>query len=88
MELAYVTIKNAQQLGKGTEWSGTGFYVAQALKEQSLSVDYLGPLQDELQMRIIRKIKRHYYQTKNKLYLKDTEPLILKRYATQVLKKL
>ncbi|MDB9527392.1 glycosyltransferase [Oscillatoria sp. CS-180] len=89
MKIAYITIKNAQRLGKGMEWSGTGFYIAQALKNQSLPVDYFGPLQDRLPMRLVRKAKRHYYhQFFRKLYLKDTEPVILKGYADQVNQKL
>lgn len=88
MKLAYVTIKNAQQLGKGTEWSGTGYYIAQALEEQSVFIDYLGPLKDPLSMKALRKLKRHYHQTGGKVYFKDTDPAILKRYANQVAEKL
>lgn len=88
MKLAYVTIKNAQQLGKGTEWSGTGYHIAQALEEQSIGIDYLGPLRDALPMKALRKLKRHYYQSVGKVYFKDTEPVILRRYARQVAAKL
>lgn len=88
MKLAYVTIKNAKQLGKGTEWSGTGYHVAQALEAEDVPVDYLGPLENELSMRVMRKLKRHYHNHFGKVYFKDTDPALLRRYAAQVSQKL
>lgn len=88
MKLGYVTIKNSQQLGKATEWSGTGYYIARSLEQQHASLDYIGPLQDTFFTKAARKLKRHYYQLFRKHYLKDTDPLILQSYASQVSKKL
>ena len=89
MKLAYVTIKHAEQLGKATEWSGTGYYVAEALKHQGESLDYLGPLEDKVFPHAARKLKRHYYERFfQKRYLKDTDPSTLRSYANQVSKKL
>lgn len=88
MKLGYVTIKNAQQLGKATEWSGTGYYIAQSLKKQHTCLDYIGPLQDTFFTKATRKLKRHYYQIFRKHYLKDTDPLVLRSYANQVSKQL
>lgn len=88
MKLAYATIKNARQLGKGTEWSGTGYHIAQSIESHDVLVDYLGPLKDDLPMKAIRKLKRHYYQLFDEVYFKDPDPAILRRYAAQVSKKL
>jgi glycosyltransferase involved in cell wall biosynthesis len=89
MKLAYVTTYDARSLSGSNEWSGTGYYIAQSLKNQSIALDYIGPLQDSIVLRTIRKIKRHYFeQFHQKNYQKDSDPLTLKNYANQVAKKL
>lgn len=88
MKLAYVTTYNAQDLGSCNEWSGTGYYISQALKDQSINLEYIGPLKDKLSLKIARKCKRHYYDLFQKRYIKDPEPLILKDLAHQVQQKL
>lgn len=89
MKVAYVTIKDAQNLGRYTEWSGTGYYIARSLKQHGVEVDYLGPLANIISSRIVRKSKQLFYQYfKSKLYLKDTDPNILKNLANQVSQKL
>lgn len=89
MKVAYVTIKEAKNLGPRTEWSGTGYYIAQALKQQGADIDYLGPLQDTPLSRLVRKSKRLFYRQFNqKLYLKDTDPIHLKSLARQVSRQL
>lgn len=87
-KIAYVSIKNAKQLGKGTDWSGTSYYIAQSIKSHDTSLDYLGPLEDKLLPHAYRKLKRHYYQLRQEVYLKDTDPLTLRSYASQVSKML
>lgn len=88
MTVAYVTIKNAQQLGRHTEWSGTGYHIAQALESRDVSLDYLGPLQNDLSMKVRRKLKRHYHQLSGKVYFKDTDSALLQKYAKQISTKL
>lgn len=89
MKLAYVTAYDASSLTRSNEWSGTGFYIAQALKNQLLSVEYIGPLQDPIALKAISKLKHHYYQLFHKNnYQKDADPLTLKNYASQIAKKL
>jgi glycosyltransferase involved in cell wall biosynthesis len=90
MKIAYVTSYDARHIGKSRvdEWSGLGYYIAQSLKQQSFSLEYVGPLEDRLISKITRKLKRHYYQLQKKQYIKDTEPIILKNYAQQVAAKL
>ncbi len=89
MKLAYVTTYDARTLKGSNEWSGTGYYIAQSLESQSLPLEYIGPLQDSLALKTLRKVKRHYYQlVQQKNYQKDADPLTLKDYANQIAQKL
>jgi glycosyltransferase involved in cell wall biosynthesis len=91
MKLAYVTTYDARFLGtKGfKEWSGTGYYIAQSLKNSiTPDLEYLGPLERSIAMRSLLKMKRHYHEFFGKTYIKDVEPLLLKNYADRVAKKL
>lgn len=85
MRVAYVTDYDAKDVKM---WSGTAYYIAQALKQQSLDLDFIGPLEDRLLNKVVRKVKRHYHEVSKKTYLKDPEPIILKNYAQQVARKL
>ncbi|MEM8677646.1 MAG: glycosyltransferase family 4 protein [Cyanobacteria bacterium P01_G01_bin.67] len=89
MKVAYVTTYDSTRLTGGDEWSGTGYHIAQALASQSIDLNYVGPLQDSLQFRILRKLKRHYYEViHQKGYEKNPDPPTLKNYAQQVKQKL
>lgn len=89
MKLAYVTTYDARILRGSNEWSGTGYYIAQSLEKQLITLDYIGPLQEPFISKAVRKVKRHYCeQFKQKNYQKDSDPLTLKNYANQVAKKL
>jgi len=88
MEIAYVTTYNARTLGGHNTWSGLGYYIAQAIKNQSVNLEYIGPIKDRLTLQIAGKFKRHYYKLLKKRYIKDPEPLILKDFAHQVAQKL
>lgn len=85
MKLAYVTTYDARTLKGSNEWSGTGYYIAQSLQNQSIPIEYIGPLEDAVTLRAIRKLKRHYYEIfHHQNYQKDADPLTLKNYARQV----
>lgn len=85
MKLAYVTAFDSLDI---KQWSGTGYYIGQSLKNQSIPIEHIGSLKDRFIWGLVRKSKRHYYELFNKKYLRDPEPLILKDYAHQVQKKL
>ncbi len=85
MKLAYVTEYDAHDV---KQWSGTGYFIAESLKNQSIELDYLGPLQDKLTYRLVRKLKRHYHEISGKKYMKDSEPYILRGFAQEVAHKL
>jgi glycosyltransferase involved in cell wall biosynthesis len=89
MQLGYVTTYDSRSLKGANEWSGTGYYIAQALNRHSISVDYLGPLEDPVLLQTFRKLKgRVYKHIYHKNYQKDADPLTLKNYAKQVANKL
>jgi glycosyltransferase involved in cell wall biosynthesis len=88
MRLAYVTPFDAQDLTIRDNWSGLGYYIAQALKNQSIDLEYIGPLEEKLSLQAIRKCKRFYYKILGKNYIKDSEPLIYRDYAEKISKKL
>lgn len=89
MQIAYVTTFNAETLSSPSNWAGTGYYIPESLKDQSMSLQYIGSLKEKLPLQAICKIKRHYHGffTRNK-YLKTLDPLILKNYSSQVHQKL
>lgn len=89
MELSYVTTYNARTLSGRDEWAGTGYSIAQSLKAQSISIDYIGPLQDSIILKSTRKLKRHYCEWfHHKGYQKDPDPWTLKHYSRQISRKL
>ncbi|BAZ40633.1 group 1 glycosyl transferase [Calothrix sp. NIES-4101] len=88
MKLAYVTHYDATNLKGSNEWSGTGYYIAEALKRQHINLDYIGPLKDRLHLKILGKCKRHYYELFRQRYINNSEPIILKNFANQISNKL
>ena len=85
MKVAYVTEYDARDVKK---WSGTGYFIAESLRNQLLDLECLGPLKDKLTYRLIRKSKRHCYELLGKKYMKDPEPFILKGFAKEIADKL
>ncbi|GJD16065.1 glycosyl transferase group 1 [Rivularia sp. IAM M-261] len=85
MKIAYVTTYDATDV---KQWSGTGYYIPLALKNQSLSVEYIGSLRERYLL--LSNVKERIYRSRffKKRYLRDREPLVLKDYAHQVSKKL
>ena len=89
MKLAYVTTYDSTKLTGFDEWSGTGYYIAEALNSQSIDLNYIGPLEDSITLKAIRKIKRHYFELcYQKHYEKNSHPRTLKNYARQIEQKL
>ncbi|MBD2445793.1 glycosyltransferase family 4 protein [Nostoc sp. FACHB-152] len=89
MKLGYVTTYDSRRLKGTNEWSGTGYYIARSLKEQSIDVEYLGSLKEPFSLQLLRKIKGSFSKyIFNKNYQKDAEPLTLKNYAKQIASKL
>jgi glycosyltransferase involved in cell wall biosynthesis len=89
MRLGYITTYDSSRLKGANEWSGTGYYIAQSLKNQNICVEYLGPLEDSFALQAFRHLKSRFYKhIFNKNYQKDADSLTLKSYARQVANKL
>jgi glycosyltransferase involved in cell wall biosynthesis len=89
VKIAYITTYDARSLQGANEWSGTGYYIAQALKNQSILLDYLSPLTAPCGLNGIRRTKRLYHKLVDRqTYQPDAEPLKLRSYARQINKKL
>ena len=86
MKIAYITTFDSRTLSN--QWSGTGYYIAQSLQKQSITLDYIGPLEDRLVLQFVSKLKSRYYKYFRKNYIKYIEPLILRDYGRQITEKL
>jgi glycosyltransferase involved in cell wall biosynthesis len=84
MKLAYVTIFDPLDI-KG--WSGISYYLAKSLENQSISLEYIGPLKEK-STRLINLKTRLYRRLFKKDHMPWTEPTILKDFAQQVSAKL
>ncbi|BAU65840.1 glycosyl transferase group 1 [Stanieria sp. NIES-3757] len=87
MKLAYVTTYNAEDVAN---WSGTGFYILQALRKQSLQVELIGSVKNKYSpVSLAAKGKEYLYKWLLKQsYLCDREPLLLKQYAKKTVQNL
>jgi len=84
MKIAYITTDDGTDINN---WSGSGYYIPLSLKNQSLSVEYIGSLRERY-LRLSNRKERFYDRFFHKTYLRDREPLILKDYARQVRERL
>jgi glycosyltransferase involved in cell wall biosynthesis len=84
MKIGYVTQYDASNI---LEWSGTGFNIARSLKNQNLTVDYIGGLKEKYFQFFKAKLYFYRYILK-KRYLLDREPFLLKNYARQIEKQI
>jgi glycosyltransferase involved in cell wall biosynthesis len=84
MKLAYVSIRDASDI---RQWSGTVYYMAQSLRNQGISLDYIDSLEEKNALLFKGKQFLYSYLFK-KRYLRDRELFIVKQYARQVASKL
>jgi glycosyltransferase involved in cell wall biosynthesis len=84
MKIAYVTTCDPKDI---SDWSGSPYFMAKALADQSVEVIHIGPLK-EYGDRLIRGKQLFYKHVARKNYRKDREPKILFSYADQVAEKL
>jgi hypothetical protein len=73
MRLAYVTPFDAKTLNTRFNWSGTSYYINEALKQQYIHLEYLEPLEEKLDLSMILKFKSRYHKLLNRKYAKNPE---------------
>ena len=95
MKVAWVSVYNAED---PNAYDGRGYYAPLSLKSQSISVEYIGPLQIPKRLRFYRKLLviRHRLLHENRFtkpgdrrwYSTDNIPIILRDYARQISRQL
>jgi hypothetical protein len=84
MKLTYVTTYNASNI---QNWSGIGYYMAKALQDAFIPLNYIGSLHETTSS--ISNIKqRAYARFLKQVYLLDRDPIVLRSYAAQVAEQL
>lgn len=84
MNIAYVSTYDVKDI---RQFSGLGYYIAQALEMQSIPLEYICPLEERCSLLFKGKVY-FYKQLLHQRYFRDREPFILKEYAKQVSHKL
>lgn len=79
MKVAYITTSDPNNI---LNWSGLNYYIAKSLKDQGVTINYIGPLKNKYIM-LYRSKKLIYKYLFKKNYLWDREPSILMNYASQ-----
>lgn len=77
MRIAYVTTYDSSDV---SQWSGLGFYIAEALRAAGLAVAELGPVDAGPDLVLLLK-KAAYLGLMWQRHLIDREPAVLRRYA-------
>ncbi|BAY31766.1 group 1 glycosyl transferase [Nostoc carneum NIES-2107] len=86
MKVGWVSTYDARDLH---EYSGRAYYAPQALKNQSLSIEYLGPLKMSPRERVKCAAKYRYYKYfQKKTYTRERDKSLLQDYARQLSQKL
>jgi len=80
MRIAYATTWDPLDI---RSWSGTSCYMAQAIKNESISLDFIGPLKKRHALQAYIK-SAYYHGLIRKRYLRNRGPSILKGYAGQI----
>jgi glycosyltransferase involved in cell wall biosynthesis len=89
MKIAYVTTYDASDV---SQWSGTGYYIAQSLRDAGAELSLVGPLEeprieDLLSVRIRRRLYDRLFRNRFGMFDLMYEPAVLRYYAAQVAKK-
>src|SRR2546430_6272284 len=84
MKIAYVTTYDTSDI---SNWSGSSYFIVKALKQQSIEVIRIGPLEEYIDYLIKAKVYFYKYVAKKNYHL-DREPKILLSYANQIARQL
>jgi glycosyltransferase involved in cell wall biosynthesis len=86
MKIAYVTTYDATDVGV---FGGCGYYIAQALKNQSMSLEYIGPLRQKYLYKPLFKVKEYSYKLiQKRRYTRSRDRILLRDYALQISRRL
>lgn len=86
MKIAYVTTYDATDRNA---FGGHVYYMAQSLKSQSISLEYIGPLTQKYSYKFVFRVKEYFYnRLLKKRYTRSRDRILLKDYARQISRKL
>jgi glycosyltransferase involved in cell wall biosynthesis len=83
MRIGYVTTYDPHDR---SQWSGLGYHVARALRQQHHALEYVGPLRKVRPGRILGK--KLLYRARRQGYLSDRDRVVVSGYAAQAGRKL
>ncbi len=83
MRIGYVTTYDPHDRN---QWSGLGYHVARALRQQHHKLEFIGPLRKVRPWRILAK--KALYTARRQGYLSDRDSAVVKGYAEQAARKL
>lgn len=85
MRIAYISTFNPKDIKNS--WSGTGYYLAQALEKSTHSISYIAPLYEQYEL--LAKMRQQIYRSVfHKRHLRGFDRSIIKGYASQTQKSL
>lgn len=86
MKIAFVTTYDATD---ANAFGGRGYYIAQALKNQSISLEYIGPLRQKYLYKPLFRAKECFYnRLQKKRYTRSRDRILLGDYAHQISRRL
>ncbi|MBI3259617.1 MAG: glycosyltransferase family 4 protein [Ignavibacteriae bacterium] len=84
MKIAYVSTFDAHLV---QSWSGLGYYIAKAIEQSGIEVEYVGPLKEKNSL--YYKAKQFFYRELfKKRHIRQAEPAILRENARQISKQI
>ncbi len=82
MKTAFVTTYDASEV---RHWSGTGYFIARALREAGLELELCGPLSVDPLLRVLLKAKGLWFnRIRRRRYFRTHDALIARRFAAVV----
>ncbi|MDR0864806.1 MAG: glycosyltransferase family 4 protein [Candidatus Symbiothrix sp.] len=85
LKISYVTPYDASDVHN---WSGTGYYIAQALIRQQVQLEYVGNLPFEFESSFLSRLRRKYYTNySSKGFMPERESSVAKGYANAILQR-
>ncbi len=82
--MAYVTTYDPWDV---TQWSGIAYYIAKEFRAQGIHVEHISSLKESFSL-FFKAKQASYSLFLRKQYLRDREPLIVKKYAEQILSRI
>lgn len=84
MDIAFVNSYNVKDI---SQYSGAGYYISKTFEQQFTNLEYVSPLKEKYSL-LFKSKSFIYKKLRNKRYLREREPFIIRDYAQQLSQKL